>query len=498
MTALAACGRSPLALDNAPHACDLGVVAVPDLAVAAPDLRGDLASPDLAAVPEKPCHLVLTGAPVETVSFSQYSFYQEGLMARTPAPGRSAHVVQSGSVPGAGTDGWHDPAFYAAEYDVSVWPPVEVQAPVRISDWEEGSGPVAELPGGELFFTWYEQVDAGGLGSPDIQFRTVNGSTWQMGALGTLVKDAFRMASPPVPNGAGGLFAAYVHTQEPGDPLVVTGLDGQLGSFDATGAPSGGALQLWNATGSVQTNAPLSLAWYENLPNQSLTFTKSGALVVAAFAGCGDSLASAYCEPQSMVLLQPSPSEDGGVGLQKVASLPNRSSDNTVQQPTLISDGEGHNWLIWWEGPLNTPDLGPYVPYQYQYQYLYALPLTDSGAPAGPVENWAVGDRERQAFPGPAPTVGRLGVISTVGESPAVDGGFGNSQWHLIHRQLDGVAPLEDVVIPMDPFANIQVVQTREPRAVIVGYTASPPTTDAGSGNSYGMLMRFTCAEDAD
>jgi hypothetical protein len=420
---------------------------------------------------------------VTTIAFPNdptYSFHQEGLLLRANAGG-AQRVVQHGNVDGAGTDGWGDPALYAAEYDVSVWPPRQTQAPTRISDADEGAGPLFELPQGQLFFTWLLQVDNGGLGPYSILFRTANAESWELGAQGTLVKHASTPTAPTLSPSGDGVSLAYVYqdTGDAGDsvplpPLV--GLAGRLGTYAPDGTPRGTPAAAWSAS-TIPAMTPF---WYD--PRQALAETRTKTLLAIAFDTCGPDLATAFCEERSIVILR------AGDTLERVASVRVQNADYGALVPRLLSDQRGHNWLTWWEGAPS--DAGPTAA-----QNLFAVPLTDDGAPAGPVEVWFADDHvDRWSLGSAAPALGPLGSIYPVATDVTTDSGT-LREAHLVHRQLDAVLPMEELTFTT-PYTGypIVAVQIAEPRTMIVGYSTYGEGTAA---QGYAKLARYTCAEDA-
>jgi hypothetical protein len=446
------------------------------------------ATPD--AGPAPPCHFVPNGGAVTTLSFTQpaWSFHQEGLLLRQGAPGAAPHVVQYGLVDGAGNDGWNDPALYAAEYDVSTWPPAPVHGPTAISLADEGTSSLLELPGDRLLFAWHLQVDNEGLGPTDVLYQLLDGTTWAPGAGGTLVKHADRFAAARPAGGRGGFLATYVYedTGDAGDvvalpPLV--GLDGELAAFRDDGTTLGAPTPLWTAT------APqLAAGWSTSL--QGLGFSRSAALTAVAFPDCDPGVTSPWCEARSIVVLRSAGGAGGGPpSLLKAASIPFHNQDDVVLSPMVIGDGAGHEWLTWWEAPPS--DAGYYVA-----QSLYAMPLTDEGVPAGPVESWFASDSTDALIAAwdRAPSVGPLGVVYAVTTDATTDAAGSVREVHLLHRQLDVQAPLEDVTFTTPYSAySVVAVQVAQPRALVVGYSTYPVTSGV---NGYGVLAMYTCAED--
>jgi hypothetical protein len=487
---LLSCGeRSPLFVDQAAAPADAAVdVSRPGRPApvdageadagssATVDARAD-AEAEAEAGPAKPCHLVASGDAVQSVTFSQqgYAFRQEGLFLRSASSG-PPHVVQYGAVAGAGTDGWGDPALYAAEYDVSVWPPREVHVPTRFSDADENGSYLVELPGNQLFFAWGLQVDNGGIGPPDILFQTADATSWQLGAQGTLVKHATAASPPTLAAKNDGLLLAY--TQVLVDSIgYATSLSGAVASFAFDGSARSDAAATWALTSGF-------------IPQQDLARTTNGVLTVVAFDDCAAGLSSVYCEPHSIVVLRVvEPTESSALVLQKVASVPVQNADNAVETPGLFSDQNGHDWLTWWEAPRT--DAGAAPP-----QNLYAVPLTSAGAPSGPVESWFASDHLGWATFGvwpPSVTVGPLGTIYPVATYLSDDAGA-LRHVHLVHRQLDVTAPVEDITfVTAETTYTVVAVQIADPRSVIVGYSTYPP-----GANGCGELARYTCAEDAD
>jgi hypothetical protein len=434
------------------------------------------AEAEAAARPAKPCHLVPAGDAVQSITFSQqgYRFHQEGMLLRRTASG--PHVIQYGAVGGAGTDGWGDPALYAAEYDVSVWPPREVHPPTRFADADESGSQLVELPGNRLLFAWVLQVDNGGIGPYDLLFETADATSWQLGAPGTLVKWGTSPSPPALTATKDGFLLAYrqVSSADAGPPWLL----GAVGSFALDGSAHGDAAPTWSFTDGFE-------------PRQYLARTETDALAVVAFADCGAGLVSSvYCEPRTLVVLRLiEPGGGGPLVLQKVAAVPQQNADNVVLYPALSSDQNGHDWLTWWEAPQTDSGVFP--------QDLYAMPLTSAGAPRGPIESWFASDHVGLLTSGawaPSASVGPLGAIYPVSTYRESDSGVSMEQVHLVHRQLDDAEPVEDIAFDTAPTSfTVVAAQIAEPRSVIVGYATHPP-----GANYHGELARYTCAEDAD
>ncbi len=436
-------------------------------------------APDAVRAPAPPCHLVASGPPAQTVTFTQatYYFHQDGLLLRAVSAGDAPHVVQFGRVPGAGDDGWDDPAIYAAEYDVSTWPPREAQPPTAISDAVEGPSNLVELAGGRLLFTWSLQAEYGGFGPPDVFSHVADGLPWQLGATQTLLRNAGGLSTPALGAAGDGFWGGYT-AYDVGDagpdtafpPLL--GIYGELGWFDVAGSQMASP-PLWSIT-TAGASATASL-------NPSVLRTVTDTLVVVAFGDCSGAVMSAFCEASSLVVLRVIGGQGGGASsLEEVASLPLQNEADVVQSPLLIGDQAGHNWLTWWESP--TTDAGPVGPWS-----LYAIALTDAGAPASPIESWFSSDSSSSG----QPSVGPLGVVYPV--VTAVPGDSGDLwEVHLIHRQLDVVAPVEDVSFTTTSAISVTPVQVAEPRSLVVGYSTSSPS----QSKEHGELARFVCSED--
>jgi hypothetical protein len=87
-----------------------------------------------------------------------------------------------------------------------------------------------------------------------------------------------------------------------------------------------------------------------------------------------------------------------------------------------------------------------------------------------------------------------LGIVYPVIVNGTDDAGVASESVHLLHRQLDVTAPLEDIVFARAATGFPAVaVQTAAPRSLIVGYSSYG---DAGVG--YAALARYVCAEDGD
>jgi hypothetical protein len=157
----------------------------------------------------------------------------------------------------------------------------------------------------------------------------------------------------------------------------------------------------------------------------------------------------------------------------------------------LLSDQNGDTWLTWWEGPNPAMTSPP---------NLYAIPLTDGGTPAGPVESWfasnqAIGMSAGFNLPPTVSPPGPLGIVYPVTVDVPTDASPGGlEEIHLVHRQLGVVAPLEDIVFTRAPTGfPVVAVQTAQPRGLVVGYS----TYDA-TGGAQAQLVRYSCAEDAN
>jgi hypothetical protein len=473
---LAACGGRSGVLgdapfDAAPGATEGGLIADATASVDARDAGVD-AGP-------APCHLVPAGDPFPTMAFPgqpTWSFFQQGLVLRTMADG-TPHVVQFGGVENAGNDGWNDPALYAAEYDVSVWPPRVVQAPTAISLAQQGEAFAVVLSGDRILFSWPLEIDYGGLGPWTILDRKADGIPWQLGNQERLVNNAMNPTAPAVAASGDSFALAYTY-QDVGDASTSTELptllanDGRISPFTRDGTPTAAPTQFWNAV----KGAP----WSE--VGSALARTRTTNLLATYFPSCNADVESAYCEAGAFVIL--SAGADGA--LEKVAALQPQSASDGVAWLDLASDAQGHNWLTWVESAAAAGStVGP--------SYLFAVPLTDEGVPAGPMEAWVA----TSAFPyatNAGSSVGPIGAIEPLALSSTTDAGDRLREVHLVHRPLAPEAPVEDVTftIAWEVYPP-NVVQTVEPRGIVAAYATYP---DAGPTS--GSLVRFLCAEDSD
>jgi hypothetical protein len=262
---------------------------------------------------------------------------------------------------------------------------------------------------------------------------------------------------------------------EPGDAGAgsISAIDGRVASFAFDGTPKAAPTQLFRGHDV-------------SLIVGGLARTRAADLSVTYFHDCGPEMTSAICEPGAFVIARVGP--DGS--LQKVASVPAQSASDSVGDVNLASDGLGHNWLLWSEGAMenNGPPVGP--------AYIFAVPLTDEGAPSGPIESWDTWSGYPSALRTQT-TVGPVGAIVPMSTGVQTDGGAYRREVRLLHRQLEAQAPIEDLTFTTTATQfGANAVQIAEPRSVIVGFNDYPP--DAGyDQEGYGALARFRCAEDS-
>jgi hypothetical protein len=475
---VAGCGSRSGVLGDAPLDAALGVTV--DGSVA--DAHGSIDASDAGDAgvdASPPCHLVPGGDPFTSIAFPKdpgWSFHQTGLVLRT-APDGSPHVVQLGAVDGAGNDGWGDPAFYAAEYDVSVWPPRQVQPPTPISLALDGAAFALTLPDNRVLFAWDFNPDWG-PSTWTTFYSIADGAPWHLSSPSPLVSNAAANTVPTLSTTGNRLVLGYERDvygdAGMGGPPPVVEYDGMMSSLAFDGTPAGPPSTLWS----------LNPADHGPFVRSALVRTRTTDLVATYFASCGPGITSAYCEPATFVLTKVDPS--GAV--QKVGSVQPESESDEIEIHHLASDGQGHNWLVWTEAARldGGMQVGP--------QHLFAVPLTDEGAPSGPVEAWYASS---YTTPGTGVTVGPVGAIDPLSIGVLTDSGDVR-EIHLVHRQLEAQAPVEDVSFTTASTEyGASTVQIAEPRSVIVAFSSYPPGAQYDT-QGYGALARYVCAEDKD
>lgn len=418
------------------------------------------------ARPALPCHLVPDGEPFESIAFAEptYSFRHDALLLRRGG----SRVVQVGTVEGMRTGVWQDPPMYGAEYDVSTWPPTVTHDPTQLFHSTHEPVDLTELPDGKLALAW--RFDNDGQSPNLARYRTLDAASWALGADRVLLDDGSDWTRLEPGPGDDRLVSAYRNsTQTDGGWRV----EGWLGSFGFDGAPLGEPLSLW----SIESGA-----FESPMPLHAVARAGSTVLVAIAFAACEGT--SPYCEARSIVLLRAANGK-----LERAGAVPIADPAKSVPKLHLGSDGAGHTWLVWWEAEYPADGGGS------DQRYLYGLPIGPDGTPAGPTERWYQDD-SAQRFELFAPrqlSVGPLGVVQPVARYPNADAGATTREVHLIHRSLDGDAPVEDVTFETPSTAfPVAVAQVASPRALIVGYSTYAP----GATNGRGELRRFVCRED--
>ena len=476
--AVAACGARSNTLDDGSGDT---VVIVPQVPAAPADAAATVPPADAGhdaadAAPPLPCHLVRTGDPYKTIAFSEptYSFRQDGVLARPATATAGPHVVQFGNVYGQRTGVWDDPPIYAAEYDVSTWPPTVVRDPIELFQSMHDPADLVALPNNQLALVWW--FDNDGIGPHGVKFRTIDGASWQMAPDRFLVENGSNWSRPVLTPARDALVATYEMPATPADGGYVD--TAWVGVFGTDGAARGAPLPLW-------TNTTSSYGSY--LPTSTVARTGTDVLVAVAFPSCGDGNASPYCSANAIVVLRLVDATTSP-HLARVAEVPIRDAARMPSGARLLADGEERTWLTWWE-TLRPTDGGTAGD-----SYLYAVPLSTSGAPTGPIESWFVTDPRNMSdyFATRAPLAGPLGTFYPVDIAVPTDGGS-TREVHLLHRQRDVTAPLEDIVLPTGYTAfPAAVAQIPETRSLIVSYSTYPP----GSTRGYGEIVKYGCQED--
>lgn len=414
------------------------------------------------ATPPGPCHLVERGAPFHGVSFADpaHAFTQSGLLARSTG----AHVVQYGPVSGVRTGTWQDPPIFAAEYDVSSWPPSPTHEPTQLFHSMHMPADLIELPSGKLALSWWFDND-GPSGPMGIRFRTLDASSWALDADHFLAEGGSNWTRPEVGVERAWFASAYRQQRidEAGARYVY---EDRIGVFDFDGEEQR-VLPLWELGDSV-----------ESQPLTSMRRTESSLLLATAFGSC-EGVLSPLCEPRSLRSFRVDAD-----GLHEVAAIPTADPSVKIIKMDLLGDGSQHTWLTWWEADALPPTGGTRV------KHLLAQPLTADGALAGPLERWHVEDAALDSSRAPA-SIGALGVVYPV--SLAVpDAGSSLREVHLLHRQLDQDDALESLSFTTPIVSVIETVQLTAPRRLLVGYS----TRADDGGPTHGELRQFVCRED--
>jgi hypothetical protein len=380
------------------------------------------------------------------------------------------HVIQYGNVDGIRTGVWQDPPIYAAEFDVTTWPPTRVRAPTELTSSMHTPADLVELPNGKLGLTFW--FDNDGNGPSGVRYRTLDAATWALDPEGFLLPSGAGWTRPVLTADKTGFFSTYELTvPSPSDFRFAA----RLGVFGFDGAPKGAPLTLWEKEGLPFTAVRPELA--------SAARFGGDVVVAAAFTSCENG--GAYCEARSIVLLRATAS-----GFEKIAAIAVVDPTREPKVPLLVSDDGDHRWLLWSEMDV-PPDGGSST-----VRAVYAVPLAQSGAPAGPVERWDTDLQSAYAvdFPVREPSVGPLGLVLPLQRYPSPDGAFPHErEVHLLHRQLDVQEPVEDITFTTPfTFAATEVAQIASPRSLVVGYSTWDPTLS----NGHGEMRKYVCRED--
>lgn len=413
--------------------------------------------PDASAPPDlaqpKPCHLVADGEPVVTFQYPdpRDSWHSEGLLP-SAAPGAAHRVVQVGSVK-LRFGGWDDDAIWAAELDVSSWPPATVHAPSELFVSMHSPAAMLEVAPGLYGLAWFWDND--GLGPIGVRYRAIDAASWTLRPDRFLVENA-RLFTPPVALGDGS-----------GRFVTVTDV--------LRGTPAR-ALGLFSSDGALVASQPLDDA----VTNAGLALGRTSSEVLAAMTKqrCSTSDAGTTCDTTGIDLFRVDPTAPGGALLVPISTVAMPIASRSMGSVRILSDGADHHFLSWWEAGADRA-------------VVYAMPLTAAGRQAGPVEVWWNGPSG--AWPlGSA--VGPLGVVYAVATSAATDLAAGRRDVHLLVRQLVADAPVEETVFSTAYTGYaVGLVQLDAPRALVVGYSSYP---DSGPSSGYGLLRRYACAED--
>jgi len=406
--------------------------------------------PDLAQ--PKPCHLVADGDPVVTFQYPdpRDNWHSEGLLA-SAAPGATRRVVQVGSVK-LRFGGWDDDAIWAAELDVSRWPPTTVHAPTEFFVSMHTPAAMLEVAPGLYGLAWFWDND--GLGPQGIRYRAIDATSWTLRPDRFLVENARFFVTPVALGDGSGRFVT---------------LTDQRGSTSR-------ALGLFGSDGSLVASQPL----YESMVNADFSFGRTSSDVLAAVTkrSCSTSDAGTTCDTTGVDLFRVDPKAPGGALLQPISTVTTPIASRSIGSVRILSDQAEHHFLTWWESGADRA-------------VVYAMPLTATGRQAGPVEVWWNGPSGAWPLGG---SVGPLGVVYAVATSAPTDLAAGRRDVHLLVRQLVADAPVEETLFSTAYTGYaVGLVQLDAPRALVVGYS-SYPDSDPSSG--YGLLRRYACAED--
>jgi len=431
--------------------------------------------------PLLPCHLVEVGKPVATFAFVDptWSFHHTGLAFRQAAAdaGNGLRLVQTGEVDGIRTGVWQDDPVYAAEFDVSQWPPAVMHEPSQLFYSSHEPADVVELSPSAMGLAW--SCDFDGSQPLGIRYLRFDATTWAAEPDRWLAEKAGPWSRPLRLDPADAIAATYVAADHFSSPYVYQGF---AASFAFDGTALGEPQSLWVTDGDID---------YTAVPQMHEATTRSSVLVAVTFPSCTN-LVSEFCQDRSIVVLySPAPDASGVLSpLSLTMSLAARDVTKWPMEPQILTDGQGHNWLTWWEAD---PAATKGIP-----RSLYAQALTDDGVAASPVELWfSSPDAAAAWFPRRTAGVGPIGVIYPVDVPIQTDGVWTEREIHLLHRQLESQEPLEDIVLTTTytgwPATTAQMVQPGKARTVFVGCSNYPAgTNDSG----FGELHRFQCEED--
>jgi len=424
----------------------------PDGAVLVGGDTADHSVPVDLAIPDKPCHLLSSGPPATTLTYTdpRSNWHSEGLVGRS-----GQHVLQYGTA-NVRFGVWEDDAIRVREYDVANWPPTAVGAETEI----HGSvhSPVTlfeETPDqlGAVFFT-----DHDGGGPNGVKYRSIKPSTWALGPDVFVAPDQSLLTTPVA-------FPA-------GDRFAVATLGYQMPMMLGVYGSDGSKLQQ-----QTKQDLPPALA---DLTRLAVGRTDQRVFVVAASNACTGDMA---CPVGSIDLyrLDGATSNSTPLALVKTASIPAPISNTYVYSPMLLSDHDRHHFLTWWELT------------DGKRSSLFAMPIAADGTPAGPIEAWFKTTLVVSTFQ-LQPSVGKLGVIFPVGLFVPSDGET-LREVHVLQRQLAEDAPIEDTLVATTAFTSFSIatVQFDQPRSLIVGYSTY---TLLGSGGGAGMMSKYVCSED--
>jgi hypothetical protein len=460
---LLGCGaRSGLDADRS------GESAFADAGMPAPDAsrgaRPDAGPPD-AGWRTGPCHLIQTGEPFRTITFDEasHAFRAEGLLARRGGPDESLRVVQYGYVDGMRTGVWQDPPIFAAEVDVSTWPPRPVQPQTELTRSMHHPADLIELSNGKLALSW--RYDNDGHGPVGIRYRTLNASTWRLDPERFLVEESIRWSRLE-------LVAADTMAS-------VYERDGTtwIGTFTLDGAERAEAVPLWRL---VPGRAG---PW---APTVSVTSTRAGTLLAVSFFDC-DEYESRYCTSRSIVVARVVLGRDGTADLVPVETVSAVDPDAIPVHPHLITDHADHLWLTWWEVVPTPPDDVPVV-----YD-LHAAPLTPAGVLDGPVQRWLTDTEEHVPSSPRVSSGGELGILHVLTRVVEPEPETHHREITLTRRSIESGDVLDELVFTTArTTSGVSAVQFARPRKVIVGYSSYEGDREHG----YGALIQYECEED--